>query len=191
MISRIDHVSIAVKDYEKAIDFFQNILGAIPGAAGTDDSMKYFWQLFSLGDLSRFELLKPTGDGSYLDNFLKKKKDGGAHHITMQTPDIYEAKKTLDVHDIPYFGFNDYGIFWKELFIHPKDAFGLLIQIAEFIPDDWIADTVKLPSGKKWNIDKTDDKCFLEMANPGGGKIRFELTTEEVRNLVNDLEKVC
>jgi len=37
MISRIDHVSIAVKDYEKAVHFFKDILGAIPGAAAGDD----------------------------------------------------------------------------------------------------------------------------------------------------------
>ena len=49
MISRIDHVSIAVKDYEKALGFFQNILGAIPGVGVEDKDMKFIWQLFSLG----------------------------------------------------------------------------------------------------------------------------------------------
>ena len=52
MIERIDHVSIAVRDYEKARSFFQDILGAVPGAGAADDSKKFFWQLFSLGDLS-------------------------------------------------------------------------------------------------------------------------------------------
>jgi len=34
LISRIDHVSVAVRDYEKAEHFFRIILGGIPGARG-------------------------------------------------------------------------------------------------------------------------------------------------------------
>ena len=59
MISRIDHVSIAVRDYEKASRFFVDILGAIPGAEGEEATTKYLWRVFSLGDLSRMELLDP------------------------------------------------------------------------------------------------------------------------------------
>jgi len=41
MISRIDHVSIAVNDYEKARHFFQDILGAIPGFGDEDSDLKF------------------------------------------------------------------------------------------------------------------------------------------------------
>ncbi|MFC1812257.1 VOC family protein, partial [Thermodesulfobacteriota bacterium] len=129
MISRIDHIAIAVKDYKKALYFFQEMLGAIPGISGKDHALKYVWQSFSMGDLSGLELLKSTEEGSFLDNFFKKRKFGGVHHITLQTPDIHEAKKKLDDNQIPYFGFNVKNNFWKELFIHPDDAFGVLIQI--------------------------------------------------------------
>ena len=70
MISRIDHVSIAVKDQEKAEHFFRDILGAIAGAGAGDPATKFFWQIFSLGDLSRLEIISPTGEGSFLDGFL-------------------------------------------------------------------------------------------------------------------------
>lgn len=50
---RIDHVSIAVKNREKAVHFIKNILGAIPGADLSDENMKYRWEMFSIGDLSR------------------------------------------------------------------------------------------------------------------------------------------
>ena len=96
MISRIDHVAIAVKDYGKAVHFFQHVLGAIPGISGKDHTLKYSWQSFSMGDLSGLELLNPTEERSFLDNFFKKRKAGGVHHITLQTPDIGEAKKKLE-----------------------------------------------------------------------------------------------
>lgn len=188
MISRIDHVSIAVKDKKKAAHFFKNILGAIPGAVATDEQMKYCWEIFSLGDLSRLEIMNPTGDGSFLDGFLKNKRDGGVHHITLETPDIKAAIRVLEENHIPYFGYNDHGEIWKELFIHPRDAFGVLIQIAQFNPDDWLSDKVKFPVGKRWTVEKNDQGCCLTLANPGGGKMSLQLSKAEMKKLRGDLK---
>ncbi|MBW1768829.1 MAG: VOC family protein [Deltaproteobacteria bacterium] len=189
MISRIDHVSLAVKDYEKALDFFQNVLGVVPGKGGPDESLKFFWRQTSMGDLSRLELICPTGEGSFLDGFLKDKKDGGVHHITLETPDIREAKKKLEENNIPYFGYNEIRDDWKELFIHPKHAFGVLIQIAEFNPDDELDDSVKFPRGQKWSAGKKDNGCTVDFAHPGGGKVRVDLTREEIERLIRDLKE--
>jgi len=189
LISRIDHVSIAVRDYEKAERFFRTVLGVIPGAVAEDPVMKYVWQIFSLGDMSRLELMKATGEGSFLDNFLFE-RGGGVHHITLQTPDIERARNVLEQNGIPYFGYNAYGdSYWKELFIHPRDAFGVLIQIAEFHAPDWLSDKVNLPRGKRWEIDKTDNGISLNLAHPGGGRVQLELTRDEVKNLIADLER--
>lgn len=193
MISRIDHISIAVKDYEKARHFFQNIFGAICGATDKDNDMKYHWQIFSLGDLSRLELINPTDSGSFLDKFFKKRRYGGLHHITLQTPNINNAKKILKDNNIPYFGYFEYehGDVWKEIFIHPKDAFGVLIQIAEFNSDDWLNKSLVLPKNKKWEVRKKEDSCRLTFAHPGGGKVDLELTKKDVKKLISDLEQSC
>jgi len=189
MISRIDHISIAVKDYTKALHFFQNILGAIPGAGAQNKKMKYHWQIFSFGDLSRLELINPLGEDTFLTNFLKKNKHGGLHHISLQTPDIQKTMHKLDDHHIPYFGYNEYGDFWKELFIHPKDAFGVLIQIAEFNPDDWLDKTLVFPKNQKWAAIKNKKGCTLSLAHPGGGKVSLNLTKAEIKELISALEQ--
>ena len=189
LISRIDHVSIAVKDYDKAQAFFRRLLGGIPGAGAEDPSMKYFWQLFSLGDLSRLELIRPTGAGSFLDNFLSD-REGGVHHITLQTPSIREARRILEEQGIPYFGYNEYmGSYWKELFIHPRHAFGVLLQIAEFTPGDWLNDATRPADGRRWSVKKFEDGAVLELAHPGGGTVRMELNREEIGDLIADLEQ--
>jgi methylmalonyl-CoA/ethylmalonyl-CoA epimerase len=191
MISRIDHISIAVKDYEKALHFFQNVLGAIPGATAKDRDMKYLWQIFSFGDLSRLELIQPTEKGSFLENFLKKNKKGGFHHISLQTPDMQKAKQKLEDNNIPDFGYNEHGDYWKEIFIHPQDAFGVLIQIAEFNPDDWLHKSVVFPKGQKWEVSKNKKGCSLSFAHPGGGKVKLELTTADIKKLIGELEQCC
>ncbi|HPJ96586.1 MAG TPA: VOC family protein [Syntrophales bacterium] len=190
LISRIDHVSIAVRDYTKAEHFFQTILGAIPGASAQDPLMKYFWQIFSLGDLSRIEILNPTSRGSFLDNFLSD-REGGVHHITLQTRNIEETKTLLEHHRIPYFGYNEYtGVLWKELFIHPRNAFGVLIQIAEFHPNDWLHEDLRPPADQSWAIKKTDQGIHINLAHPGGGKTSFDLSREDARKLIADLQAV-
>ena len=189
MISRIDHVSIATRDYDKALHFFRDILGAVPGTFAEDETTKFFWQILSLGDLSRIELIRKAGKGGLLENFLED-KIGGVHHITLETPDILKTMKVLDENNIPYFGYSEFpGGIWKEIFIHPRDAFGVLLQIAEFSPDDWISDSVKFPPGKKWSVEKSGDGLKLSLAHPGGGKVYVELTGEEAKNFLRDVEK--
>ncbi|MBC2711396.1 MAG: VOC family protein [Desulfosarcina sp.] len=186
MILRIDHVSIAVRNYDKARRFFQQLMGAVAGAGAADETMKYRWQIFSLGDMSRLELIHPTAPGSFLDGFLKK-QEGGVHHITLQTADIHRARTLLAEHAIPYFGFKEYGDFWKELFIHPRDAFGVLIQIAEFNADDFLDPSVKFSEEHRWTVTPTQTGCRLAIAHPGGGKAVVELSREEANRLVEAL----
>lgn len=186
MISRIDHVSIAVKDYESAHHFFTKLLGAVPGARAEDPNMKYVWQLFSLGDLSRLELMKPTGPGSFLDNFLKD-KDGGVHHITLETPDIEAMKQWLEEEHIPFFGYANLGGVWKELFIHPRDAFGVLIQIAEFNPDDWLPESERMDGEQRYALSRKNGALALTMAHPGGGRVTVNLSVREARGLAAEL----
>ena len=189
MILRIDHVSLAVKDYDGAVEFFTKILGATSQYNGTDNNLKYYWETFAMGDLSRFEIIKPTAEGSFLENFLKN-KEGGIHHLVLQTPDIEMTKDTLEKNNIPYFGYQDYGERWKELFIHPKHAFGVLLQIGEFKSTDWLSPSYSLPEGQKWLVDKDSNKINLTIAHPGGGKVKVGLEREEVKKLISDLKNI-
>ena len=186
MITRIDHVSFTVKEYKGAVEFYKKILGAVSLYNGTDDNLKYYWETFSLGDLSRFELIKPTGKGSFLENFLKNKQ-GGIHHLVLQTPDIEMTREILEKNDIPYFRFQNYGERWKELFIHPKDAFGVLLQIAEFKASDWLSPSYGLPDDEKWTIGRNNNIFNLTFSHPGGGKVKLSLDREEIIKLIGDL----
>ena len=190
LISRIDHVSIAVRDQAKAEHFFRDILGAVPGAGMDDPKTRFFWQLFSLGDLSRLEIISPTGEGSFLDGFLKD-REGGVHHITLQTPDIRKAMSHLEEQGIPFFGYNEYpGGIWKEIFIHPRHAFGVLIQIAEFTAADWLSENVKLPAKTRWHVEKTETGATFTFSHPGGGTVALDLNRTELQQLMDSLHDV-
>ncbi len=187
MITRIDHVSIAVKDYERARAFFEKAFGARSVASMEDSVLHYFWDIFTMGDMSRLELITPTGEQSFLKNFLKE-RDGGAHHITMETPDIHEFKKHLEEKGIPYFGFTEYPELWSELFIHPRDAFGVLIQIFQAGPEYHTVEPVKRAQGKRWKIKPDGDGYELSLHHPGGTELKLSMSREEIRDMAKDLE---
>ncbi|PKL17411.1 MAG: hypothetical protein CVV49_11395 [Spirochaetae bacterium HGW-Spirochaetae-5] len=189
MILRIDHVSIAVKDYDKADAFFTKLLGLVSGGAGDDRSSKYKFQIYSAGDLSRLELIAPTGDGSFLDSFLKD-REGGVHHITFEVSDIKAAREFLEKEKIPYFGFNDKYANWKELFIHPSNAFGVLIQFAQFNPHEWINDSEAVQSGEEWSISRDRDGFLLSLSHPGGGRVDKHLSADEIDRMIEELIKI-
>ena len=188
MILRIDHVSLAVKDYKKAKEFFTKI-GAIPQTHGRDTNLQYYWEIFKLGDLSRMEIISPTAKESFLKNFFKK-KEGGIHHLTLQTPDIEKMREFLEKNKIPYFHQSAYTDAWKEIFIHPKDAFGVLLQIAEFRSNDWLAPSSKIPEGGKWIVKRHNDDYILSFPHPGGGLIDLSMKKEEINKLIQDLKNL-
>jgi methylmalonyl-CoA/ethylmalonyl-CoA epimerase len=185
MIERIDHISLAVKDIEKAKTFFCDVLGLVPCAWSVLEDLKYLGQVFSAGDLTRVEMITPTGSGSFLDKFLAERE--GVHHICFQTLDIAKAKKYLDEKGIPTFGYNDGFEDWKELFIHPRDAFGILIQIAQFNPEEFLVEPLKFPADVKWEINPASDGITLTTAHPGGGKSKLELTKDEAKKLAEEI----
>jgi methylmalonyl-CoA/ethylmalonyl-CoA epimerase len=187
MISRIDHVSLAVRNYEAAKAFFEKAFGAVSGAAMEDSYLQYFWHMFTLGDMSRLELITPTGEKSFLKNFLKERA-GGVHHITLETDDIQKVKDRLDENRVPHFGFNENEI-WSELFVHPKDAFGVLIQIEEPGPDYHAVEPVKKAEGKRVKVAPAKDGCELKIHHPGGVELTLNLDKDEMRELVRDLEQ--
>ncbi|HEY3275552.1 MAG TPA: VOC family protein [Syntrophorhabdaceae bacterium] len=187
-ISRIDHVSIAVRDHRKAVDFFCSILGAVPGSSSMDEESKFLGAVLSLGDLSRIEIISPTEEGSFLDPFLASRQ--GVHHICLQTPDIKKTAALLRSQNIPFFGYDeDSPGEWKDLFIHPRDAFGILIQIAQFDPASFIAEELKLRKDERWRIRREGDAITLTLAHPGGGALSIDLAAPEAAALAKDLEK--
>jgi methylmalonyl-CoA/ethylmalonyl-CoA epimerase len=88
-------------------------------------------------------------------------------------------------------GQHQYGSFWKEFFIHPKHAFGVLIQIAEFNPNDWLDQSLVFQKGQKWAVIQNNEGCMLNLAHPGGGKVKLKLNRSEIKTLISDLEQSC
>jgi methylmalonyl-CoA/ethylmalonyl-CoA epimerase len=137
MIRRVDHVSIAVRNLQKARGFFLEGLGGRELFCAPVPEQKFRWTTVELGTSCFIELIDPLEKDGFVYRFLEGRGEG-LHHITLQVNDLQQTQRILQEKGIPTFGYGEPFPGWKELYVHPKNAFGTLLQFAEFNPLDWI-----------------------------------------------------
>ena len=134
VIERFDHVSIAVRDIEIA-QTLVDLLGGTHIGGGLSYARDFRWIQFDLPGQGRLEMISPVIDDP--ENFLNRYLDEngeGLHHLTFKVNDIHKAVARADELGFTVVGFNVEEEDWKEAFVHPASAHGVLIQLAEF-PD--------------------------------------------------------
>jgi len=91
------------------------------------------WIQFDLPGQGRLEMISPIVEDG--ENFLNRYLDEhgeGLHHLTFKVTDIGKAVARAKELGFTVVGFNDSDPDWKEAFVHPASAHGVLIQLAEF-----------------------------------------------------------
>ncbi len=130
-MKRIDHIGIAVKDLDKALEFYQKILSAKPDCIEEVRDMKVRTAKFRVGELS-IELIESLDAEGTVARFIKKRGEG-IHHICLEVEDIEKATNELKRKGIkPVFPEAKPGSEGTLInFIPPKNAAGVLIELAE------------------------------------------------------------
>lgn len=135
----LDHVAIAVRNFPDAIPFYVNTLGASFLFSGEMDGQGFRWAQFRLPGGGKIELVTPTEPDGFLARFLQSRGEG-VHHVTLKVPDIERALAHLRARGVPVMNVSTDNPEWKEAFIHPRDAHGTLVQLAQAsLSDDEIA----------------------------------------------------
>lgn len=127
---RLDHVSIGVKDMEKAKKLFLEVLGGEPLKDVGRSSEGFDWTTFNLGG-KKVELVSPVvqgegGVGRYIESHGE-----GYHHISISVDNLEEAIAYFEGNGIRVLAPNLEDGTWKHCYLHPKDTFGALIQVFE------------------------------------------------------------
>ena len=134
VIERFDHVSIAVRDIEIA-QTLVDLLGGTHIGGGLSYARDFEWIQFDLPGQGRLEMISPVTEDP--DNFLNRyleEHGEGLHHLTFKVSNIHKAVARARELGFTVVGFNVEEEDWKEAFVHPASAHGVLIQLAEF-PD--------------------------------------------------------
>jgi methylmalonyl-CoA/ethylmalonyl-CoA epimerase len=133
MFKKISHIGIAVKNLDRAIKNFSNLIGSPVYKIERIDEQKIRVAMFKIGE-SRIELIEPTSPDSPVAKFIEKRGEG-IHHIAFEVDNIkseLERLKKLDIQLInlePEQGADNCLV----AFIHPKSLNGVLAEITELI----------------------------------------------------------
>jgi methylmalonyl-CoA/ethylmalonyl-CoA epimerase len=134
MITRIDHLGIAVHSLGESIPFYENVLGLACEGREEVESQMVRTAFFNVGDV-HLELLEPTSPESPIARFLEKNPAGGIHHIAFATDDISgqlaRAKEmgAKLIHEVPFEGAGEKLV----AFLHPKSTFGVLTEFCQSV----------------------------------------------------------
>jgi catechol 2,3-dioxygenase-like lactoylglutathione lyase family enzyme len=125
----LDHVAIALKDVTETVRALVGELG-VPVLFGGANFGFRAMQLDG-GDL-RIELLEPWNveANDFLARFLERSGEG-PHHLTFKTDDIVRELARAEAAGYQPVGVSIDNPWWREAFIHPKEAGGTVVQIAE------------------------------------------------------------
>ncbi|KFE63057.1 methylmalonyl-CoA epimerase [Hyalangium minutum] len=127
----LDHVAIAVKDLEKAISHYRDVLGLELAEIEEVPEQQVRTAIFGHG-MGRVELICPTSADTGVARFLEKRGEG-MHHICLEVEDIeatlaaLKAKGAPLIDETPKPGAGGA----KVAFIHPKGNHGVLVELRQ------------------------------------------------------------
>jgi methylmalonyl-CoA/ethylmalonyl-CoA epimerase len=127
-------VSFGVPSIEACLDYFEGALGGVPTEGGP--SPAFFWAQWRFARGARVELIEPRGEPGFLHRFLAA-RGPSLHHITFKVPSLREAAERARSFGYEVTGYDDRQPDWQECFLHPKQALGVVIQMAESHPELW------------------------------------------------------
>ncbi len=130
MTTILDHLAIGTQALSNGWELFGGVLGGTWAYGG--DSPGYWWGQLEFAAGPKIELLTPTGgpDAAFLDRFLAA-RGAGPHHFNFLVTDIQDALARIKAHGITPVGVNLANPGWKEAFLHPRNAHGIVIQVAQ------------------------------------------------------------
>jgi catechol 2,3-dioxygenase-like lactoylglutathione lyase family enzyme len=129
----LDHVALATRDVTPALELFVGELGGLVLFGGHGPGFRPMQ--VRLGDASEgmnVELLEPwdTHRNDFLERFLARNGEG-PHHLTFKVPDLGVALERARSAGFAPVGIDVSDPNWKEAFLHPREAHGTVVQLAE------------------------------------------------------------
>lgn len=129
MITKIDHLGIAVRSLDESIAYYERVLGLKCEHREEVPEQKVRTAFFDVGGV-HLELLEPTSPESPVAKFLEKNGEG-VHHVAFGSSNIHDQlKQAADagcrlIHEQPFEGAAGKLV----AFLHPKSTHGVLTEI--------------------------------------------------------------
>jgi len=129
----VDHVSIAVRDIDGALAFFQRHFPVVMGVPKQPGYVPEFnWCDFYIGRF-KLELIESAETGSFVDRFLAK-RGPGFHHWSLYTDRLEPLITRMEADGLRVVDKFDAGGGEVTAFLSPRSAYGVLVQFWQVGP---------------------------------------------------------
>lgn len=129
-ILKLDHTAVAVHRVRDALPLYRDMLGGELHSAGDNSQQGFRWVQIVYPGGGKIELLEPLSEDGFLARFLARRGEG-VHHMTFKVQRIEELVETLRARGMRVVDENYADPAWKEAFISPRSAHGVIVQVAE------------------------------------------------------------
>ena len=131
MISKINHIGIAINNIDEALQLYANTLGLNVSAFEVVEEQKTKTAIIPVGD-TKIELLEATDPESPIAKHIERSGEG-LHHLAFEVDDILATLTELKEKEIrlideqPRRGVEDTSI----AFLHPKGTGRVLMEVVQ------------------------------------------------------------
>ena len=131
MVSKVDHIGIAVSNLDEAVKLYKDVLGLELHGTEVVPEQKVKVAFLPVGD-TEVELLESTSAEGPIAKFIEAKGQG-IQHIAFRVDDIEAALEDMKakgmrlIDEKPRYGAGGA----KIAFLHPKSTNGVLIELCE------------------------------------------------------------
>jgi methylmalonyl-CoA/ethylmalonyl-CoA epimerase len=125
---RLDHIAIALPRIADAPSVLVAVLGGVPERIRPAGVFR--WASWTYAGGGRIEILEPLGADGFVHRFLAA-HGPGVHHVTFKVPDLDVVCRRAERYGYGIVGRDESDPSWKEAFLHPKQALGIVVQLAE------------------------------------------------------------
>jgi len=131
LLTELDHVGIAVRDLDAAVDYYASAFGATVAHREVIESDGVEEALIAVAD-SYIQLLSPRREDSPVAKFLERHGEG-LHHVGYRVDDCAAAVAAVRaaggrlIDEEPRPGSRGTTV----AFVHPKGAFGTLVELVQ------------------------------------------------------------
>ena len=127
--TRVDHISIVVEDFDRAYDFYANLLGLEVLKVEDSELHGVKAAFLRIGDMM-IEIIQPLGEGAIAD--FMAKRGPGFHHLAFEVPDLPDALVEVSDAGVRVIGEPKPGIHGGRIsFLHPRSTQGAMIELCD------------------------------------------------------------
>ena len=124
-IKGVDHVVVRVKDFDQGVETWRDKLGMELERTAESEALGIKQAIFPFANGGFLEVVAPLNDDSAVGKAVASRGEG-LHTLSMAVDDLDATVKDLQAKGVQLIGVGS-----PQVFIHPKSANGILVQLTE------------------------------------------------------------